>query len=292
MFREKQYMQSYKLTKKFGTSYFYSALLLSKSERKHIYALYSLCRYADDLVDVVDGTPGTDKNAKRNLSKFRKDVMDSIVEHYEGDDLLGAISKTWNDLQLPIEFLERFFNSMEMDLKIAQYDSFEDLLIYMDGSAAVIGEMVLPVIEPDITNHDAVRDCARALGNAFQLTNFLRDVGEDQLRGRIYIPQKDLAEFGVDAERFELNDSFIDLMKFEISRNRKLYEQAYEGVVSLRGRRGACVRAAFRLYGGILKEIELNGYDVFSKRARMSTTRKIFITVRELFRLSPQSFKI
>ena len=273
--RSRQYSECYQLTKKYGTSYFYSALLLNRSERKHIYALYSLCHYADDLVDVDDGKPGTTLNAKSDLLTFKNDVFSAIENGSDDSNLLGAISKTWNQLSLPIEYLERFFRSMEMDLAVTSYETFDDLLIYMEGSAAVIGEMVLPVIEPDYKKHDEIRESARALGNAFQLTSLLRVVGEDALRGRTYIPLKDFSDFGLDPNNFEIGRAFRDLMKFEIDRNREFYRQAYPGVIALKGRRGACVRTAYRLYGGILDEIESNGFDTLSNRVRLSGRKKL-----------------
>ena len=279
------YQRSYELTKKYGTSYFYSALLLNKKSRRHIYALYALCRYADDLVDVVDGSPGTSDTAKQDLDRFKIDVYRSIDIGSEDDDLLGAIATTWNQLNLPISYLDRFFNAMEMDLTISTYDTFEELLCYMDGSAAVIGEMVLPVLEDDPSKHEGLLENARSLGNAFQLTNFLRDVGEDWQRGRCYIPQKDLVEYGVDPSNLVFNDQFIELMKFEIERNYELYEKAFPGVIALKGRSGACVRTAYKLYGGILGEIEKNGFDSLNKRARLSTNSKYGTALKELCRL-------
>ena len=129
----------------------------------------------------------------------------------------------------------------------------------MDGSAAVIGEMMLPVLDPG-HGPDAVEP-ARALGVAFQLTNFLRDVAEDLDRGRVYLPEEDLA-------------------RFEIDRIRDLYAVADTGIAMLPARSAACVRAARILYAAILDRIEERGYDVFSSRARVGTGRKLYTAVR------------
>ncbi len=287
----KKYQRSYKLTKKYGTSYFYSALLLNQQNRRHIYALYALCRYADDLVDVVDGTPGTSESAQKDLEQFKEDVYEAIDVGNESDNLLGAISTTWNVLELPKSYLDRFFGAMEMDLTVTSYDTFEDLLGYMDGSAAVIGEMVLPVLEPNKNKQNDLIQSARSLGNAFQLTNFLRDVGEDLQRGRCYIPQKDLAEFGVDPTQMIYNKQFVELLKFEIHRNREIYNQAYSGVIALKGRSGACVRSAYRLYGGILGAIESSEHNSLENRARLSSKSKFSTAIRELLRLRPYTLE-
>ncbi len=282
-----QYSKSYQLTKKYGTSYFIATLLMGKQDRQHVYALYSLCRYADDLVDVADGKPGTNDSAKADLADFKSKVYEAIENGSSDPNLLGAIAKTYNELELDIELLDKFFKSMEMDLDITSYDTHQDLERYTDGSAAVIGEMVLPILEKDSNKHESLRPFARDLGFAFQLTNFLRDVGEDLQRGRIYIPLKSFADHGVDPKDIKYNTAFKEMMKSEIEYTRKIYRRSYEGVVQLRGRRGACVRCAYRLYGGILDEIERANYDVLNDRVFVPKVKKYQIALRELTRFNP-----
>jgi 15-cis-phytoene synthase len=132
--------------------------------------------------------------------------------------------------------------------------------------------MMLPVLQP--SDPAAALEPARALGLAFQLTNFLRDVGEDLDRGRVYIPAEDLAHFGVDPWSRQVSREWVDLMQFEIERARVLYCKADRGIPYLAARAAACVRTARQLYSGILDQIEANGYDVFSKRARLPAHRK------------------
>ncbi|HMS25244.1 MAG TPA: phytoene/squalene synthase family protein [Acidimicrobiia bacterium] len=283
------YRESYKITKRYGTSYFIANLLLQKKDRKHVYALYSLCRFADDLVDVDEGEPGQSKQAMKNLQKFKEDVFRAIETQAAETPMLKAITQTWNELCLPKEFLERFFRSMEMDLTVSRYDTFDDLLVYMDGSAAVIGEMVLPILEKDRTKHEFLRPYARALGNAFQFTNFIRDVKEDLERDRVYLPEKDFREHGIDPNDFLYDERFAHLVAFEIERARGLYFEAFPGVVTLRGRPGACVRTAYRLYGGINNAVLAQECDVLTSRARISTVRKNVIAAREFIRRQPQS---
>ena len=148
----------------------------------------------------------------------------------------------------------------------------------MDGSAAVIGEMMLPVLEP--LDHAAAFQRARDLGLAFQLTNFLRDVGEDLERGRVYLPEEDLARFGADPWARTVTPEWRELMRFEIARARALYASADQGLPWLPPRSAACVRTARILYSRILVEIEGNDYDVFSTRARVSTGRKLATAAR------------
>lgn len=287
--KRKQYRESYKLTKKYGTSYFIATLLMNSKDRRNVYALYSLCRYADDIVDVANQSDSA--NAKLELDAFKADVLNAIKSNRDDKTLLGAIAKTWNDLNLDLEYLDRFFDSMSMDLTISNYKTFDDLLIYMDGSAAVIGEMVLPILVPDSSKREEMKPYARSLGNAFQLTNFLRDVKEDLDRGRIYIPLDDLKKFEIEQNELLDTPKFAELMKYEIERTRQLYFESYIGVKSLKGRRGACVRTAYRLYGGILDQIIKNDYKVFEGRALVPKSKKYKIAISEFLRSSKNEFK-
>ena len=169
------------------------------------------------------------------------------------------------------ECFDRFFGAMAMDLTTTSYETWEDLCGYMEGSAAVIGEMMLPVLQP--LSPDA-REPARALGLAFQLTNFLRDVNEDLDLGRVYLPQADLRRFGVDPAERKATPEWRAFMAFQIERNRALYRVADAGVPMLPGRSARCVAAARELYSQILDRIEAADYDVFTTRVRVPTVRK------------------
>jgi 15-cis-phytoene synthase len=147
----------------------------------------------------------------------------------------------------------------------------------MDGSAAVIGEMMLPILEP--LTPDALPH-ARDLGDAFQLTNFLRDVAEDLDRGRVYLPQEDLRRFGADPAARTVTPEWIELMRFEIERCRALYRSADLGIPLLPPTSAACIRSARVLYSRILDEIEANGYDVFNGRVRVPDHRKLATAAR------------
>jgi phytoene synthase len=147
----------------------------------------------------------------------------------------------------------------------------------MDGSAAVIGEMMLPILEP--LSSEALEP-ARDLGSAFQLTNFLRDVAEDLDRGRVYLPQEDLDRFGADPARRTVDQPWRDVMAFEIERARRLYRSADRGVSMLPPTSARCIQAARTLYSEILDHIEGSGYDVFSHRATVPTWRKATLAGR------------
>ena len=191
--------------------------------------------------------------------------------------MLHAVIHTVRAFDLDVGCFKRFLHSMTMDLTVAHYDTWSDLLGYMDGSAAVIGEMMLPILEP--TDARALGP-ARELGNAFQLTNFLRDIAEDLDRGRQYVPQEDLRRFGVDLTERRCDDAFVELMRFEIARCRELYRIADTGIALLPANSARCIRAARVLYSRILDEIEAADYDVFRERVRVPTWRKVATAAR------------
>jgi len=190
---------------------------------------------------------------------------------------MAAVINTVTTCGIDSECFERFFNAMAMDLTTTSYQTWEDLRDYMEGSAAVIGEMMLPVLQPiDM----AAKAPARSLGLAFQLTNFLRDVAEDLDRGRVYMPQDDLRLFDVDLECREATPQWRAFMAYEIQRNRALYSFADTGIAMLPPRSARCVGTARVLYSQILDQIERRGYDVFSGRARVPTWRKAATAAR------------
>ena len=172
---------------------------------------------------------------------------------------------------------------MRMDLTVSSYDSYEDLLDYMAGSAAAIGSLMLPILgAADLAQ---AREPARQLGYAFQLTNFIRDVGEDCARGRIYLPQKDLSELGVRPEDLHAGIAtgpVRELIAFEVERARGHYALAAPGIPMLTPTSQACIRTAFRLYGEILVEVERAGYDVFRRRVRVSRRRRLVVAAGSL----------
>jgi phytoene synthase len=211
------------------------------------------------------------------LASFGERFFRDLTVGASTDPILMAVVDTVHKFPIDPECFRRFLRSMTMDLTVEKYETWEDLLHYMDGSAAVIGEMMLPILEP----HDAAAfGHARDLGNAFQLTNFLRDVNEDLDRGRVYIPQEDVRRFGVDLSRRECTPQFSELMKFEIARCRSLYASADNGIAMLPNRSARCIRAARVLYSRILDRIEQQQYDVFAKRASVSTVQKALMVAR------------
>ena len=268
---DESYRRCRELNKRYGTTYYASTFALPSIKRPHVHALYGFCRYADDIVDDLGPVP-VDVRVKA-LDDFGSRFFADLDAGRSDDPVLKAVVHTVRAFDIDPECFRRFLRSMAMDFTISEYETYADLQGYMDGSAAVIGEMMLPILEP--TDLDAAFQPARDLGDAFQLTNFLRDVNEDLDRGRIYIPQEDLRRFGADIRARIVTPAWRDLMAFEIERTRALYRSAREGIPYLPPSSQRCIRAAHRLYGGILDEIERADYDVFSRRVRVPGRKKL-----------------
>ncbi|MDA8116279.1 MAG: phytoene/squalene synthase family protein [Actinomycetota bacterium] len=271
---ETSYRRCKSLNRRFGKTYYYSTLLLPPESRPHVHAIYGFCRYVDDVVDVVDGgTATSQKERLEAVERFASRFFCDLASGSSNDPILAAVVNTAIAYDIEAEKFERFINSMKMDFEIDRYDTFDDLMVYMDGSAAVIGEMMLPIL--GASEAEAIL-AARELGIAFQLTNFLRDIEEDLGRGRIYVPQSDIRAFGAEnafSER-RATEPFKLLMRYEIARTRVHYQHSLAGDDHLTGRALDCIRAARQLYSGILERIELVDYDVFSGRAKVPALQK------------------
>ncbi|MBB5870825.1 phytoene synthase [Allocatelliglobosispora scoriae] len=253
-----------------GRSYYLATKLLPRRDRWHVHALYGFTRHADDLVD----HPGADPALA--LTELGKAMHAGLADPTAVADhpLLPAFVQTARELRWDPADLDLFLSSMAMDLTVTAYPTYCDLLGYMDGSAAVIGTLLLPILRP--TDLAAAREPARQLGLAFQLTNFLRDVGEDLDRGRVYLPAEDLARFGVSRATLRSRTPAVrQLIRYEVGRAREHYELAAAGVAVLPPASARCVRVAHAVYGAILDEIESADYDVFSERITVPAVRRL-----------------
>ncbi|WP_106400988.1 phytoene/squalene synthase family protein [Actinocorallia populi] len=270
-----------RLHARFGRSYYLATRLLPAWKRRHVHAIYGFARYADEI---VDSFTMTDDRAAA-LDRLAVRLSASLAGEPAHDHVLPAFAHTVRSFGIRPEDVDAFLRSMRADLSVARYASYDDLLEYMEGSAAVIGTMMLPVLEPLPGREKEAREPARQLGLAFQLTNFLRDVREDLSRGRVYLPQDDLARFGVDEADLALprvSPRLRDLLAFEAGRAREHYRAALPGIGMLVPASRPCIRAAHALYGGILDEIEKAGFEVLARRVRVPLHRRLTVFARHL----------
>ncbi|OLT11736.1 phytoene synthase [Actinomadura sp. CNU-125] len=275
-----------RLNARHGRSFYLATLLLPAWKRRHVHALYGFARHVDDIVD-VDAGRGSSSAAGRAAA------LDGVAARLEAglagdpveDPVLPAFVHTVRSFGVEHDDIRAFLASMRADLTVTRYDTYQDLLTYMEGSAAAIGLMMLPVLETVPGAGQIAREPARELGRAFQLTNFLRDVAEDKARSRIYLPLEDMAKFGVreaDLARGGSTRGLRDLVAFEAGRARRHYRRAQEGIEMLVPSSRPCIRAASTLYGGILDRIAAADHDVLAGRARVPRRHRAAIFTRHL----------
>ena len=268
------YAECKRLNALHGKTYFLATLLLPKAKRPFVHALYGFARYADEIVDDLASELSIEEKAEA-LSTWGNTVLADLKKGTSDDHVGRALIDTVKRFDIPHEHFEAFLHSMTMDLTVQEYETYEDLLEYVYGSAAVIGLEMVPILGP---LHNDAYEAAKKLGIAFQLANFIRDVDEDLDRGRVYLPIKELAQFGVTREMLEereLTPEIIEALKFQIARVRQLQAEAAPGIAMLEATSRPCIEAASTLYCGIVDEVEKIGYDIFNQRAKTSTPRRI-----------------
>lgn len=253
----------------YGKTYYLGTLLLPPAKRPFVHALYGFARHADDL---VDNAPAGSRAAC--FEDWAERALADIHAGSSDDVVCRAVVHTIHTWDIPVPYFEAFIASMRTDLTVTEFASYPELRAYMYGSAAVIGLQMLPILEP-ATPRAVPR--ARALGEAFQLTNFIRDVPEDLDRGRVYLPVDELHAHHVnraDLERRELTPALADALRAQIARARALYDYAEPGIDMLHSSSRPCMRTAVTLYRDILTEIENQHCDVFRRRARVGMPRR------------------
>jgi len=267
------YEECKRLNSLHGKTYYLATLLLPAAKRPFVHALYGFARYADEIVDDLASTLSAQEKAEV-LRNWSSEVLQGLKTGQSSDLVGRALIDTVQRFDIPHQHFVDFLHSMEMDLTVTEYQTFDDLYEYVYGSAAVIGLQMVPILGGDTVNSLAA---AKNLGVAFQLANFIRDVGEDLERGRVYLPLQELAEHGVTREMLEarkLTPEIISALKFQIARVRQLQQEAEPGIALLDKTSQPCIRAASELYCGIVDEVEKIGYDIFNKRAKTSTARR------------------
>jgi len=275
------YEECRRLNAAHGRTYYLSTLLLPPAKRPHVHALYGFARYADELVDDLD-SPDPDRLVAWG-EQFLRDLKAGHSSPADHPVSRAAIhtAETWD---IPTETFEAFLESMRMDITVTGYRTYADLERYMYGSAAVIGMQMIPILEP---LDPRAAGHAQRLGEAFQLSNFIRDVAEDLRRGRVYLPEEDLDRFGVtraDLAPGPTPPRVVELLRFQIDRTRRLYAAAEPGIDLLHPTSRDCIRTAYLLYGGILDAVEQADYQVLDRRVSVPLRRRLGVAVPGLVR--------
>ena len=265
-----------------GKTYYLATLLLPPAKRPFVHALYGFARYADEIVDDLQSTL-TDAEKAETLSQWGATVLADIEAGRSNDHIGRALVETVRRFGIPLSYFTAFLHSMTMDLTVTEYQSYSDLMEYVYGSASVIGLEMLPIL--GVVSEAARPEAtiaAEKLGTAFQLANFIRDVGEDLERGRVYLPIDELQSHGVTSEMLEeriLTPEIRAALKEQIARVRQLQREAAPGIELLSPDAQACMYAASELYCGIVDEVEKIDYQIFLRRAKTSTSRRIRVAL-------------
>ncbi len=272
------YAECKRLNSLHGKTYYLATLLLPKEKRPFVHALYGFARYADEIVDDLESSLSVDEKA--DALKVWGDGILADLQKGESKDHIGrALIDTVNRFAIPIEHFEAFLHSMTMDLSVTEYQTYEDLLEYVYGSAAVIGLQMVPILG---STDPRAYEAAQKLGIAFQLANFIRDVDEDLERGRVYLPIQELAEHGVSWQMLNgrvLTPQIRSALQAQIKRVRALQKESEFGISLLDASSRPCIEAASELYCGIVDEVEKIDYEIFTKRATTSTWRRLKVAL-------------
>ncbi len=264
--------------KRHARSFYLASLLLPTTKRKALWSIYAFCRYTDDLVD----NPNLRDHPAAALDDWEQQILSGQPRHPVAL-VYKDVSTTYN---IPLGLARELISGVRMDLEASTYQTWEQLRLYCYRVASVVGLLLLPILG---SNDERAAEYAIDLGIAMQLTNILRDVGEDMRMGRVYLPSEDLVRFGYDHQRLRdavIDDNFRALMQFEIGRARAYYDRAQLGIALLEPSVRPSILAAALFYSRILHHIEATDYDVFTRRAYVPTAHKLRLLVALPVRLN------
>jgi 15-cis-phytoene synthase len=263
---EKSYLECEKITSTHSRSFYLASNLLPNDKKRAVRALYAFCRVADDIIDQDSHQP------EQKLHNWREQSLLSVPSN-------GGVPLAWAETrlnyQIPQRYAEQLLDGIRQDLHKYRYLDFDELSIYCYSVASTVGLMSMHIIGFD--QSEAVYYAVK-LGVALQMTNILRDIWEDWLAGRLYLPLEELKAFGLseaDIGKAEVDDRWRAFMRFQIVRNRRLYQEAWPGIPMLHPDGRFAVAAAAGLYEAILDDIENHDYDIFTRRAHVSDSLKL-----------------
>jgi 15-cis-phytoene synthase len=259
------------ITSHHSKTFYFGSCFFPFKQRQAVWAVYAACRIGDDTVDELIG-----QEARDALETWRTRVENALLGKPDHHPMAQALA--WAASEYPIEYapFHELYLGLKMDLEQHQYQTLEELMLYCRRVAGVVGWMITPIAGFD--GGEATLERALKLGMAMQITNILRDVGEDLERSRIYLPSDLMAKHGVtafDLEQRHVTPNYIALMRKLDSIARELYREGWRGLPHLHGAARIAVAVAAKAYEAILGALELNGFDNFHKRAHISGQKKL-----------------
>jgi len=267
--------ECWKILRENGKTFHLMARILGPERGNAIAALYGFARVADDAVD--EPAPGDTPERIREKLRWMQEELRRGVAGESRQPRYAVLGETVRRYSIPLTPFDDLVAGLEMDIAPVHFATFAELELYCYRVAGTVGLMITPVA--GYREGTRALEHAKTLGTAMQLTNILRDVGEDMRRGRVYLPAEDLARFGVsegDLAAERVDDKFRSLMQFEIDRTRRLYEDGVALIPLITSKRGkTAFEFAVEGYSGILRKIEECGYDIFRHRAHLSFAEKL-----------------
>lgn len=272
------YLKSRLMTRQYAKTFYFSSCFLPREKQNAAYSVYAICRISDESVD------GKEQNSPVDtLNSVREKIETAYTGRTLEDEILMSFRETVNRYEIPENYFRELLKGMFMDLHKTRYENFEELYKYCYRAAGVVGLIMLKIFG---YKNSQTEKHAVSLGIAMQLTNILRDIKEDFHRGRIYLPLDEMKKFGItenDIAAEIVNESFVNLLKFQIQRVRNYYQLSAPGIKSIKNLQSRFVVCTMKeIYAGILESIEKNGYDVFSRRACVTAAGKIARVARIL----------
>lgn len=283
MLDDREVRRSKAIQRRTGRTFYFATRLLPERVRHPTYVLYAFFRIADEIVDSEAAARRPAAEQARQIDRLREQILGDAEPE---DPVIDAFCTVKAAYDIPDEEVETFLDAMATDIEKSRYENFEELREYMRGSAAAVGVMMTAVMNPK--DRERALPHARALGEAFQMSNFLRDVREDIVdRDRIYLPQETLRRRGVseeDVENLEFSPAFAAAIRDELRRTEELYREGVAGIEHLPEDCQFAVLLAAVLYADHHRSIRDCGCDVLNNEPSLSTTRKLSLWIRTRLR--------
>lgn len=267
------------ITREHAKTFYLATRFLPNKKQRSIFAIYALCRFVDDLVDeaedLIENNQLTHDEIISMIESWKSKLIDTYNGRVHDHTILIALADTLKTYHIPLSHCLELIEGVSMDLTKKRYNNFDELYTYSYKVASVVGLMTSEIFG---YSDEKALQYAVDLGIAMQLTNILRDIGEDLTKGRIYLPADELKEFGITEEdlfNHKLDENFIEFMEFQIKRAEYYYNEADKGIPLLSADSRYAVYLARQNYSRILNKIRKNNYQVFTQRAYLSTAEKL-----------------